>query len=523
MEQEKTLRAEDILRIAWRRRWGFMISLPVVFLISVVVVLIWKPVYRSTATILIEEQEIPPEYVMATVSSYADARLQAINQRIMSAARLLEVINRFNLYADKRKRFTTEEIISNMRGKDVKFETITADVVNRRTGQPASATIAFSISYFGENPVVVQEVANVLASLYLEENLKVVSQQTEGATKFLQEEMKDVQAKLAELEKRIAAYKDKNPHAVPELLQFNLQALDGTERNYDQVNDRLPSLREKESYLKTQLATIAPDTKNQDKDLLKELRAKLVMLSSKYSDSYPDVKKTKKEIAELEERLNAENTNVSVPEQPDNPAYVALASELASVQSEIESAKRQLEDLDKRRNEYRRRVELFPKVEEGYKNLMVERNSTQAKYDDLMKKFMEAKVAHGLEKEKMGERFTLIDPARLPEKPVRPNRPLILIMGLILGIGAGAGTASLREATDRSARGAEDLATVIPLPILAEIPEIVSAEDALCRRRRLRMAVGITVLLVVGLVLGIHLFVMDMDLLWVRMMKYLNL
>jgi hypothetical protein len=147
---------------------------------------------------------------------------------------------------------------------------------------------------------------------------------------------------------------------------------------------------------------------------------------------------------------------------------------------------------------------------------MVERNNTQAKYDDLMKKFMEARVAQGLEKEQMGERFTLIDPARLPEKPVRPNRPVIFLFGIILGIGSGVGTALLKEATDHSARRSEDLLMVFPFPVLAELPEIVTSEDVLRKRKRLKILAGISVLFLVIFVLIIHFFVMDLDVLWVR-------
>jgi hypothetical protein len=160
-------------------------------------------------------------------------------------------------------------------------------------------------------------------------------------------------------------------------------------------------------------------------------------------------------------------------------------------------------------------------VEEGYKNLLVERNNTQLKYDDLMKKFMEARVAHGLEKGQMGERFTLIDPARLPEKPVIPNRPVILLIGLFLGIGAGIGTASLQESADKSARSSEDLATNFPFPVLAEIPEIITLQDERRGQRRLRIITGIVVLSMVIVVMILHFFVMDLDVLWARLTRYL--
>jgi uncharacterized protein involved in exopolysaccharide biosynthesis len=367
---------------------------------------------------------------------------------------------------------------------------------------------------------VVQQVANVLASLYLEENMKVVDQQTEGTTRFLEEEMKSVQANLADLEGKIAAYKERNNRALPELLQFNLQTLDWSERNRDQLNEQLRSLRERESYYQTELATMAPDTINQDKDRLKELRVALNGLKARYSGEYPDVIKTKAEIAALEKKLQEQSNEPAVQEKPDNPAYVALAAQLASVQAEIKSVKLQIEDIDQKRDDFRRRLEASPKVEEGYKKLMVERNNTQAKYDDLMRKFMEAKVAHGLEKEQMGERFTLIDPARLPEKPVRPNRPAILLIGLILGIASGVGTASLQEASDRSARKTEDLTRTFLIPVLTEIPEIVTFEDELRKKTRLKIAVASSFLFILIIALVVHFFVMDMDILLIRVMRH---
>ena len=521
MEQDKIIQAGDVIKIIKRRRWGLIVPALAVFFLSVLVLIVWKPVYRSTSTILIEEQEISRDYVMATVTSFAEQRLQSINQRIMSSARLLEIIKRFDLYADKRNRWTTEEIIENMRKKDIKFDTVMADVIDRRTGMKTPATIAFTVSYEGENRQVVQQVANVLASLYLEENIKVVGQQTEGTSKFLEEEMNSVQAKLAALEKKIALYKERTPRALPELLQFNLQSLEAVDRNYEQLNDQLRSNREKESYLKTQLMTMAPDATNQDKERLKELRVKLIGLKARYSGEYPDVIKTKAEIVELEKKLQAQGSEETASDKPDNPAYVALAAELASIQSDIKSLKQQIEDLDKKRNDYRQRLEMSPRVEEGYRNLMAERNNTQLKYDDLMKKFMESRVARGLEKGQMGERFTLIDPARLPEKPVRPNRPVVLLLGLVLGIAAGVGTAAVQETADDTAHGSEDLVKAFPFPVLVEIPEIVTAEDDQRRKKCLKMVVGTAALSAVVLVLIVQFYVMDLDVLWARVMRYM--
>jgi polysaccharide biosynthesis transport protein len=517
MDQDvKTL--GDVIAIVKRRKNYLIWPAVGVFLLSVVIAFGWPPTYRSTSTILIEEQEIPREYVMATVSSYAEQRLQTINQRIMSSTRLTEVINRFNLYADLKDRWPMEEIIDKMRKKDVKFELISADVIDRRTGRPTAATIAFQLSYEGRNPAVVQQVANVLASLYLEENLRVREQQTEGATKFMEEERKSVEEQLAEADKKIAEFKQGNINTLPELSQYNIQAIDRIDQDLDRLRNQLKELREKENYLQTQLASVPLDASNPDKDRLRELRVKLVNLESRFTDEYPDVKKTKTEIAELEKKLKNTGQN-PIDSKPDNPAYVTLSAQLSGVRSEVDSVRRQISGFEAKRDDYYRRISRSPKVEEGYRALMSQRNSLQAKYEDITKKSMEARTASGLEKGQMGERFTLIDAARMPEKPVFPNIPAILLIGLVLGIGAGVGSAALKEFSDQSVRSAAALSSALGLPVLAVIPDILTKEDtAEDQQQRKKVLIGVAVVVVVAILI-FHFFIMDLDILWAKAMR----
>jgi polysaccharide biosynthesis transport protein len=508
----------DVVAIIKRRKNYLIWPAVGVFLLSVVIAFAWPPTYRSISTILIEEQEIPREYVMTTVSSYAEQRLQTINQRIMSSTRLTEIINRFNLYADLKDRWAMEEIIDKMRKKDIKFELINADVIDRRTGRPTAATIAFSLSYDGRNPATVQQVANMLASLYLEENLRVREQQTEGATKFMEDERKSVEEQMAEIDKQIAAFKGKNVNTLPELSQYNLQIVDRLERDIDQLNDQLKTLREKANYLESQLASVPIDSSNPDKDRLRELRVKLVNLESRFTDEYPDVKKTKSEIADLEKKLKTTGQN-PIDNKPDNPAYVTLSAQLASTRSEIDSVRRQIATAQAKRSDYQRRIANSPHVEENYKVLMTQRNNLQAKYDDLTKKYMESKVASGLEKGQMGERFTLIDAARLPEKPVFPNVPAILLIGLVLGLGTGVGSAALKEFSDQSIRTAGALSSALGLPVLAVIPDIQTTEDTAKDVRFKRDAIIAAVVVVIAAIAIFHFFVMDLDVLWARISR----
>lgn len=525
--EEDVKTVQDYLDILKRRKMSLILPICIVFFITLLVALFLPRIYRSTATVLIEGQEMPMDFVRTTITGYAEQRLQQLNQRVMSSPKLIEIINRFGLYEDLKKKLTIEEILEIMRD-DIKFNTISADIADPQRGSaPVPVTIAFILSYDGKKPGLVQQVTGVLASLFLEENLKVREEKALGASRFLAEEASAIQKQLAEADAKIAKYKEQHVNELPEVLQINIQNIDRTDRDIDMLKQQLTTLREKESYYQAQLTSIPTDAANQDRTLLKELKARLVQLQSKFSDKHPDVKKIKTEIAELKKRLetpsfvpaigNRETKSAYLPlDQPDNPAYVQLASQLVSTQAEMETVRRQINEMTKKRDEYYRRIEATPRVEESYKALMIERNNTQLKFDDLMKKTMEAKVAQGLEKEKMGERFTIIDPPRLPEKPVKPNVPAILLIGLFLGIGAGVGTASLKEFNDQSVRNPAMLTTITHLPVLVTIPEILIEKDIMARKKTLRKAlITAAIVFIVGL-LVVHFFIMDLDILWAR-------
>lgn len=510
----------DVIDIVRRRKWIILWPAIVIFVLSAVVAYSLPRKYRSTATILIEAQEVPTEYVKANITSFADQRLQTINQRIMGTPRLLEVINRFNLYSNLKSSLTMDEIVDKMRKKDMLFKTISADVVDPRSGQPAQATIAFSIGFEANSPEIAQQVANELSSLYMAENLKAREQQSQGTSKFLADEMKVIQQNLASIEASIAGFKQQNINTLPELNPVNMQAFEQTDRDIRQLTDQLRTLREKEVYFQTQLSNTSAELSTTDKESLKQLKLRLLDLKSRFSDKYPDVVKTKSEINALERQLKVNNSDVN-DSNPDNPAYIALSSQLASTKSEIESLKRQIADLTKKRDSYQGRLIASPRVEEGYKTLLVQRNNLQQKYDDLSRKAMEAKVAHGMEKEQLGERFTLVDPARLPEKPASPKVPAILLIGLVLGIGSGIGAAAVKESGDQTVRSAEELTGATGFQVLASIPEIVSDDELIAARKKRRVYIVAAFLGVVAAIIIFNFLIMDLDVLWAKIARKL--
>jgi succinoglycan biosynthesis transport protein ExoP len=182
---------------------------------------------------------------------------------------------------------------------------------------------------------------------------------------------------------------------------------------------------------------------------------------------------------------------------------------------DIESLKRMINDYQAKADLYRKRVAVSPRVEEGYKALFIERANFQQKYDDLTRKYLETRVSSGLEKEQMGERFVIIDSARMPERPISPNFPAILIVGLLLGIGSGVGLADL------SIQQVEPLVDAISYPVLGVVPLFVNREYLARERARRRLVlIGVALFVVAGSVL-FHFFVMDLDLVWARLARRL--
>lgn len=467
----ETMSLHDLTTVLSRRRWSLFFPLAAIFWLAVATAFLLPSIYRSMATILIEEQEIPVNLVQTTVTSYAQQRLQSIYQRIVSTSRLLEIIKALHLYPELQNKVNPDEIAAKMRD-DIVLDFIKADVIDPKTGKASSATIAFTLSYQGKNPEQTQKVASLLTSLFLEENLKNREKTVSEASDFLQDEVRRIKEELAASDAKIAAYKDKNLNELPELLQVNMQSLQNIEVNSDRLSEQMRTLREREGYLDSQLSSIPKYEHVMQKTRLEELRFQLANLETRFSPQYPDVIAVKVEI----EKLTAGKGGAK-EEAPDNPLYVTLAAQLASVRSEIASLGKQIVANDQKASRYRKSIEGTPRVEETYKTLNNERDNLLHQYSELMQKYMGAQVAQGLEKDQKGERFNIVEPALLPVKPYKPNRLAIVLVGVVLGVGAGIGTAALMEFKDQSIRSAEGLAQATAFPVLGVIPEILHEQE----------------------------------------------
>jgi uncharacterized protein involved in exopolysaccharide biosynthesis len=254
---DNSLKLKDFAQFYRRRKKVFIVVFSLVLVSFIGIAFILPPIYRSQTTILVEGQQIPKDYIKSTVTSYVQQRLQVINKQIMSRARLLEIVNQFNLYPEMKDRYTTEEILSKMRD-DIKLEETGANVVSERTGREGYATIAFTLSYEGKNPEQVQRVTSQLASLYLEEDLKAREKQTSNTTAFFEDELQRLKDEIQVYETKIKEFKEAHIGQLPGQNDMNLKLYLQFENDLNNVDSRIQSLRERKIHLQGQMASVDP-------------------------------------------------------------------------------------------------------------------------------------------------------------------------------------------------------------------------------------------------------------------------
>lgn len=571
----------EYLAVFRRRRKLILFTSFGLLTVSLALAFLWPPTYKSTATILIEEQEIPSDLVRSTITSYADQRIETIKQQVMSRTTLWKVVEQFNLYQEERKSSPTEEIVKRFI-KDIEVEVMSADVVDKRTQHATKATIAFTVTYQNRSPELAQQVANELTSLFLGENLKSRERQAQEATSFLQQEAENLAQHINDIDEKIAKFKRRANGALPELTALNQQLMNQAERELMDVDQQMRSLEERKTYLEGELATIKPNTPIlsvtgerilDSTERLRALRAEYAAASASLSADHPDIVKMKQEIEALEketgqlpdgeeaskrlidaraalaadlERLGTAHPDIlraqrkvaaleqevyrfrsmpsaSTGQRPENPAYINLQAQLNSALSSLEALRKTRLEVKRRLNEYATRLERSPGIEPQYLVLMRDRDTSAQKYQEIRSRLLEAKVAEGLEVQRKGERFSLIDPPSLPEKPFKPNRLAIVLLGTVLAVGAGIGAGAAVESMDHSIRSPEQLLQLTQHFPLAVVPFMPNEEDVsrIRVRRRLTQTAGVGV---VGTALVLlHVFVIPLDVLWFTALRRIGM
>jgi hypothetical protein len=146
-----------------------------------------------------------------------------------------------------------------------------------------------------------------------------------------------------------------------------------------------------------------------------------------------------------------------------------------------------------------------------------------AKYQEIKAKQLQADMAEALERDKKGERFSLIEPPALPEKPAKPNRMALLFLGLIFSLAGGVGTVAVAESLSDAVTSTHELVNITGAPPLAVVPYIqTDAERQRYDEIKRKLIIGAVAAIPIVIIL-FHFFVKPLDVAWFILMRRLGL
>jgi len=478
----------SLVRILWKRKIHVLLTWAALSIIAVAIVMSLPATYRAETLILVDSQKIPEKFVSATVSMELQDRLATISQQILSSTRLQKIIDNFKLYEKERQNRVQEEIIDRMRA-DIKIVAEKGWIQNR----PG----AFRVSYVGRNPNIVAQVTNQIGNLFIEENLRSRENIAQGTSDFMKTQLDQAKKNLEEQEKKLSQFKLEHNGELPQQesglaqelsrlqiqLQGNQDAMNRANQNKITLESSLNIAQSTEATLK-RLIDAASEFNGRtslpgqpgvpQKKKSEQLEEQLGILTVRYTAANPEVRNLKLMIEQAkaqeekdeaafkaarskdsssskQEESVAGNTKPGPKDAadkgpaPGTPETVrALAAERERVALLTAQISMTNSDLKTRQTDQQRilaqldsvqaRLRRLPMREQEMAEVTRDYEMSKANYKSLQDKIFAADMATEMERHQKSERFTVLDPAQTPEKPVSPDRPLFAGLGSFGGL-----------------------------------------------------------------------------------------
>ncbi|HEY6200453.1 MAG TPA: XrtA system polysaccharide chain length determinant [Candidatus Binatia bacterium] len=491
----------DIRRIAnifYGQKTMIVAVFAVVFCLVGYLALSLPNIYRSSTLVLVTPQKLPSSYVNSTVTTSIEQRIRAISEDVLSRTKLEKVITEFNLYPTVNKMDSRVDKLRKSIGIDV-----------RRND-------AFELSFTGRDPVLAQQVTRRLGEAFITENLAIREQQAAGTTIFMSAEADRLRKELEEQEQVVNIYKAQHRFELPEQLEPNLRTLEQLRSELQGNTIRLSSLQERKGNLEKQLVeskvTIVEGQPGAPAfQTLDDKKLQLEDLLTKYSEKHPDVVRLRKQIQTLEADAKKQATQAKAPTPLElpiarNPVQQTIAKQIADLTLEINALRNSNDALKEKIASYSARVDNTPVRAIELSKITRAYDITLRKYQDLQGKSLESQLSENMEKKQKAEQFQVMDPANLPQQPVAPDRMRIMLVGLVLALAAGFGSAFVRENLNSAFTRAEDLRELTNLPLLATLPLIDTRGSILEHRRFQRMLVLASAMVFLVGVVSIHIY-----------------
>jgi succinoglycan biosynthesis transport protein ExoP len=445
-----------------RRRWMIVATiLPATVLIALLFAYGLSVLYRSTATLMLEQSSIQENLIAATVSSYADQQIEIVQGRVMDQATLEKLMTETDLYP-ARTDWTPAD-----KAREILLHT-QIERVDPVTLEPLKKSNAFSIIYTNPNPALASKGALALANLFLTYHQNVRLDSAREATVVLTHQAESITQELQAVDQQISALKSRHGGTLPDSSERNEAARDRAERDLDALDRDLRAAQEKESLLAIQLAGLSPRMMTRSGDLtdLATVRAQLAEAQQKYTPDHPDVKRLQRALEALQTQGARDTAPGAI--KADNPEYLRVAGQLDAAHRDVNGIRASAERV---------RAQMY-------------------NYSGLMRAAPET--------EKRGERFAMVWPPLEPSSPSAPNRQGLILLGLVLGLAMAAIALAIAESADPSVRNIRDMGAAADWPVLGSVPPILTKADRYKQVRRVVVlgasyALGIALVAALGI------------------------
>jgi polysaccharide chain length determinant protein (PEP-CTERM system associated) len=464
-----------------RRRWVMIVVLAVIGgPLAYGVSRLLPNKYKSQTLVLVEQQTVPSEFVKPVDTTEITQRLASMKQQILSRTRLEPIVRQYGLYSKDFEHASVEDLVARLQ-KDIEVTPV----------MPMAETSAghlpgFFVNVTLDDARMAQQVCTTVTSMFIEENLRARQEHSENTTQFLAQQLSEAKAKLDEQDAKLAAFESRYMGSLPDEEKTNLNLLMGLTSQLDAATQALARAQQDKGFVETTLAQrlaalqasqSGPSPETVDAQLA-ALQTQLTTLQARYTDDYPDVIKTKNDIAALKKKL-AESEDEKKGQVEKNPKPKVEPGEITQLRTQIHTLSQVIaqksaeqEQIKQQIKVYQERVQSSPAIEQQYKQLTRDHQTALDFYNDLLRKSDQSKMATELERHQQGEQFRVLDPANLPDKPSFPNRPLFALGGVGGGLGLGLGIAFLLEMKDTSLKNERDVEFALRLPVLAMVPQI---------------------------------------------------
>jgi succinoglycan biosynthesis transport protein ExoP len=499
--------ALSIARCVWKKKWFIAALWLLGSCATVAVVSRLAPIYTANAVVLVESQKIPENFVAATVQTALEAQLDTLKQQVLSRDRLWGLIQEFGLYSTESSRLTKDEVIQLMR-RDIN--------INLSRGWSTRGPGAFQVEYEARKPEVAAEVTNRIGMFFINENVRQRTAEAAETSEFLNSQLQAAEARLREQETKLKEFKLSHNGELPEQETALLAAIGQSRTELLAIQESMGRAQQNKLILESSLEYAESNLRQRQETAQRqaELRAatpreatpttqpltalegaqsELARLRARYQESHPDVQRMLQEVERLSRAeagagvvgragtggpagdapRNAEATPSAAPSeefQTERNRIQELHSQVAIVNRDIRGLEERRQRILREVAETQARIGNLPVREQQLAVITRDYDTSKTNYQSLLNKKLAADVAADMERWHKSQKFVMLDPARVPQKPTRPRRALLTGAGSLAWLALATAVAFLLELRKNSLLGEWELPSDVR--VIGRIPRM---------------------------------------------------